>query len=318
MQARVPVLSERIEHRTRPAGVFQQRVAPGVLVNFEADRIVDRAGTGAREALVFDNAHFGRVMMVDGILRSSSADEFVYHEMMSHVPLLAHGRVERVLILGGADFGLAREVLKHRYVRRVVQIESDHQTLELARAHFAAVNATVFEDARFELNTTDGAQFLATTQEHFDVVLADLPEAADMQVSPLSREFFRSARGCLAPGGLFIARICSPFLQPLAFSMGIKRLSAVYPVIASYLVPVPSAIGGPVAIGWASNVLRPDEPSTDVLASRLSNSFISTHYYTPEVHRAAFALPQFLRNTISAATRPDEEERVVRSFPQPG
>lgn len=318
MQARVPVLSERIEHRTRPAGVFQQRVAPGVVVNLEADRIVDRSDAGARETLVFDNAHFGRVMMVDGVLRSSSADEFVYHEMMSHVPLLAHGRVERVLILGGTDSGLAEEVLKHRYVRKVVQVDSDHQTLEMAREHLSGINAPVFEDARFELSPVDSAQYLQTTHEQFDVVLTDLPEAVGMQASPLTREFFRSARGCLAAGGLFIARVCSPFLQPAAFSVVIKRLSAVYPVVASYLVPVPSVIGGPVAIGWASNVLRPDEPSTDVLASRLSNAFINTHYYTPEVHRAAFALPQFLRNTISAATMPHEEERVVRSFPQPG
>ena len=121
MQLRALVMSEHDQIRPSPAGAFAQQVAPGVQLTFEADRIVDRVGSGANEARVIDNAYFGRLLLVDGALRSSSADEFIVHEMMSHVPLLAHGRVERVLIVGGADFGLAEEVLKHRAVRKLVQ-----------------------------------------------------------------------------------------------------------------------------------------------------------------------------------------------------
>jgi len=266
---------------------------------------------------VFDSAHFGRMMMVDGVLRMTSADAFVYHEMMSHVPLLAHGRAERVLIVGGADLGLAEEVLKHRSVRKLVQVESDHETLKLARSHFGGINAPVFGDGRFDLRTIDGAAFLATTEERFDLILADVPDPAGSELSHLTPDFFRSARGCLAPGGVLIARLGAPFLQPLAFSLAIKRLSAVFPKVASYLVPVPSALGGPLAIGWASNFLRRDEPACDVLAARFSDAFISTHYYTPQVHRAAFAMPQFLKNVVSAATRPDEDETVVKLLPKP-
>jgi spermidine synthase len=257
------------------------------------------------------------MLMVDGVLRTSSADEFIYHEMMSHVPLLAHGRAERVLIVGGADFGLAEEVLKHRGVRSLVQVESDHQTLKLARSYLGGINAAVFEDGRFDLRNIDGATFLATTEERFDLILADVPEPAGTEVPLLTQDFFRSARGCLATGGLLIARLGAPFLQPLAFAAAIKRLSAVFPEVAAYLVPVPSALGGPVAIGWASNVLRPDEPARDMLADRFLDAFIVTHYYTPEVHRAAFAMPQFLKNLISVATRPNEDETVVRPLPKP-
>ena len=314
MQTRAQVMSEHDERFPKPVGAFQQQVAPGVRVTYEADRIVDRASNGRRETLLIDNAHFGRLMFVDGALRSSSADEFIYHEMMSHVPILGHGEVERVLIVGGADFGLAEEVLKHRGVRRLVQVDSDQQTQKLARSHFDGVNGPVFEDLRFELIAIAEAQFLTTTDERFDVILVDIPDPIGMEISPLTREFFRAARGCLTPGGLMVSRLVVPFLHPLAFSMAIKRLSAVFPHVTAYLVPMPSSLGGPVAIGWASNVLRPDEPPPEVLASRFAGAFIGTHYYTPEMHRAAFALPQYLRNTITAATRPDEEERVVRPF----
>ena len=139
---RAQVMSEHVESRSRPAGEFSQQVAPGVHVTFEADRIVDRSKNGAHEALVIDSAHFGRLMMVDGALRSSSADEFIYHKMMSHVPLLAHGRAARVLIVGGADFGLAEEVLKHRSVQKLVQVEPDLPVLKLARMQPASLIRT--------------------------------------------------------------------------------------------------------------------------------------------------------------------------------
>jgi len=315
---RAHAISEHDESRTRPAGEFSQQVAPGVHVTFEADRIVDRSRNGAHEALVIDNAHFGRLIMVDGALRASSADEFIQHEMMSHVPLLAHGRVGRVLIVGGADFGLAEEVLKHRSVQKLVQVEPDLPTLKLARQHLGGINAPVFDDPRFELRTVDGAKFVATTEERFDVVLVDIRERAGMTGSRLNQEFFRNARGCLASGGLLIARLGVPFLDPLAFSVSLRGLAAVFPEVSSYLVPVPSLYGGPVAIGWASSVLNPEATTPDVLATRFADAALGTHYYTPEVHRAAFALPQYLRNAVSAATRPCEEEKVVRSLPTAG
>jgi len=300
------------EHPSRPAGAFVQQVAPGVEITFEADRIVGRVENGANETLVIDNAHFGRLLLVGGALRSSSADEFIYHEMMSHLPLLAHGGVERVLIVGGADFGLAEEVLKHRGVRELVQVENDGLTSKLARSSFTGVNAPVFEDVRFELRNIDGAEFLATTDERFDVILVDLPEPVGMNVAHLTQKFFRDARGCLASGGLLITRLGVPFLRPLAFSAAMKRLVAAFPRVSAYLVPVPSTFGGPIAIGWASNVLSPDAPSPEVVAARFADAGIATNYYTPEVHRASFALPQYLKNSIGAATRPDEEPGGIR------
>lgn len=314
MQMRAHVMSEPEARRSRAAGVFEQPIAPGIHVTYEADRIVDRVRNGAGESLVIDNAHFGRLLMVDGALRSSSADEFIYHEMMSHLPLLAHGRAERVLIVGGADFGLAEEVLKHRGVRTLVQVEPDRLTSKLARAYLGGVNAPVFEDSRFELRAIEGAGFLATTDERFDVILVDMPEPGGMRVSGLTREFFRHARGCLAPGGLLITRLGVPFLEPLAFSAAMRHQAAAFPVVSAYLVPMPSTFGGPVAMGWASNSLSPDAPVLEVLAARFADAYLGTHYYTPELHRASFALPQYLRNAISAATRPDEDEKVVKSL----
>jgi spermidine synthase len=286
---------------------FQENVAPGVHVTFEAERLLYQVKSAAHEKLVIENAQFGRMMMIDGTVHLSSADAFIYHEMMCHVPLLAHGQVERVLIVGGGSGGLAAEVLKHRGIRRLVQVESDPQLVRLAGAYFGGMNAAVFGDTRFRLHNDDGAGFVATTDERFDLILVDSADSGGVSPPLLTEAFYRNARGCLKPGGLLVARLGAPFLQALAFPIAMKRLATVFPKVSCYLVPVPSFFGGPLALGWASNVLSSESPEFDVLTERYMAARIDTRYYTPEVHRAAFALPRYLKNAVVAATRPHEE-----------
>jgi len=305
MRDRRIVISEPDQQNA--ARLCEQRVAPGVRVIFEADRVIDNVQNPDHEALVIDNAYFGRMMLIDDAVALSSADEFIYHEMMSHVPLLAHGQVASGLIVGGRDCGLAEEVLKHHGVRSLVQVDADPSIVNLARTYFAGINASVFQDERFQLRDVNGIEFAASTHERFDLILVDVTDPGGTSPSLLTEDFFRTARGCLKRGGLMVARLAIPFLQPLAFSSSMSRLAAVFPLVSAYLVPVPSVFGGPVAIGWASNVLDPGQPAPDVLSARFAGAGIETFYYTPEVHRAAFALPRYIRHAVSAAAKYDQQ-----------
>jgi spermidine synthase len=198
-------------------------------------------------------------------------NDFIRHEMMAHVPMLAHGRVERVLILGGVGGGLAKEVRRHHGVEYVLQVQPE---------------------------VGGGPGFLATTNERFDLILME---------GAFTERDFRDARGSLRAGGLVIARLGAPFLQPLEFSADIRNLSAVFSRVAAYLVPVPGEFGGPVAMGWGSNVSSPDDTVHAVLTARFAAAHIETRYYTPEVHRASFALPRFVDALVNAATCPRDE-----------
>jgi spermidine synthase len=218
-----------------------------------------------------------------------SQNEFIRHEMMSHVPILAHGRIERVLVLGGAGLGLADRVLEHRGVQSVVQVQPGFRA-----------DAGLPGDDRLRHESANGAAYLAATTERFDLILMD-------SSAWFTEDMFRDARSCLRAGGVVIARLGAPFLQPRAFSADMRNLSNVFSRVTAYLVPVPGTFGGPVALGWGSSVLSPDAVAEDDLAARFADARIDTRYYTPEVHRAAFALPRFVERLVAAATCPRVE-----------
>jgi spermidine synthase len=285
---------------------FETRVAPGVRVAFAAERVLYQVKSAAHEKLVIQNPQFGRMMMIDGIVQLNSADQFIHQEMLSHVPLLTHGRVERVLILGGGGSALAEEVLKHGGVRRVLQVESDPHVVRITRTYFDGANVTADRDARFQIRIADAAKFVSATNERFDVILLDIRKPRGARGPMFGDSFYRSARGCLRSGGLLVAQLGVPFLQQASFAASIGRLAALFPIVSCYLVPVPSVFGGPLALGWASSTLSPHSIGADELATRFAAANIGTRYYTPEIHRAAFVLPRYVQEAVDTATRPEQ------------
>lgn len=280
-----------------------ERVAHGVTTTFEATRVLREVRGTEGHKVFFDNAQFGRMLMLDHAVQVTSGDEFVYHEMMSHVPLFAHPDPQSVLIIGGGDGGLAEEVLKHRSVKHLAQVEIDPEVVQLSRVYFPAMNDSIFDDPRFSLLIADGAEFVARTDQHFDVIFVDSTDPQAASVPLFTPEFYRNARGVLNPGGVLVAQLGIPFLNLAAFASGMRNLAGVFSETSCYLVPIPSLLGGPLAFGWGSEALPATSTSLDVLRARFESQKIATRYYTPEVHAAAFALPRYLQETLVEALR---------------
>src|SRR5690606_2653386 len=221
--------------------------------------------------------------------------------MMAHVPLLAHGAAQDVLIIGGGDCGLAEEVLKHSSVRRVVQIEIDPAVIELAKAHFGEINARAFADPRFELRIGDGAAFASERGERFDVVLVDSTDPVGPGVVLFTREFYAGLRARLNPGGILVTQNGVPFLQGQEFADAFRNLAATFRHVACYVICVPTYFGGHLTLGWSSDDAPPLAIPTETLEARFAAAGLETRYYSPRHHRAAFHVPRYIEEALESA-----------------
>lgn len=270
-----------------------------VSLTFEVEEILHEETTGHHRLELVRNARFGTVLLLDGAVQVTSADEFMYHEMLAHVPLAAHSAPSEVLIIGGGDCGLAEEVLKHERVRALTQVEIDASVLDFARRHFSAFNAPVFDDPRFRVEIADGAAFAAETDRRFDVVLIDSTDPMGAGAALFTETFYRDLRRCLRPGGIAVTQGGAPFMQEDEFMTAMRALSSAFAETACYLVAVPTYFGGHLALGWASD----DAGALDVPVATLEarTAGIETRYYTPRHHHAAFVLPRYIETLLDRA-----------------
>ncbi|EFO31855.1 spermidine synthase [Roseibium sp. TrichSKD4] len=277
---------------------FNETLHPGVQVSYSCDEILYQEKTEHQDLVLFSNPVFGKVLMLDGITQVTTADEFIYHEMMSHVPLMAHGNARNVLIVGGGDCGLAEEVLKHTSVETLAQVEIDRSVVDFSKEHFADFNTRVLDDPRFELVIADGMKFMAETDRSFDVVIVDSTDPQGPGAVLFSEEFYRNVHRCLTPGGILVTQNGVPFLQRGELVTSVQRFSRIYKDAAAYIAAIPTYFGGHMALGWATDNTDLRSTPVSVLTERFEAAAIETRYYTPEVHAAAFALPRFILDAV--------------------
>lgn len=279
---------------------FDETLYPAVHVSFKASRILHRDQTEHQDLVLFENPMFGRMLMLDGITQLTLADEFVYHEMMAHVPILAHGAVRSVLIVGGGDGGVAREALRHAGVERVVQVEIDAGVVEFAKKHLPEVSAGAFDDPRFELVIADGAKYVAETEDRFDVVLVDSTDPVGPGAILFTAEFYAACHGVLTPGGVLVTQNGVPFTQGDELRQSCRRFRQSFADAYAYRATIPTYVLGEMALGWATD--NPDlrRVPVDVLESRYRAAGLEgvTRYYAPDVHIGAFALPPYIRTIV--------------------
>ncbi|MER8377481.1 polyamine aminopropyltransferase [Mesorhizobium sp. M1406] len=273
----------------------------GIRVSFEAERTLHEDVTSHHRMELIENRVFGKVLLLDGAVQVTSADEFMYHEMMAHVPILAHDDPRDVLIVGGGDCGLAEEVLKHRRVRSLTQVEIDPNVLDFSHKHFGEFNASVFRDERFQIEIADGAAFVRETMARFDVILVDSTDPVGPGAALFTPAFYRDLHRCLRPDGIAVTQSGVPFLQKEDFVASIRGLGAAFDVATCYIVAVPTYFGGHLALGWASDTASLLEVDPDILRERAAG--LATRYYTPAIHRASFVLPGYIAEAVEQADR---------------
>jgi spermidine synthase len=251
---------------------------------------------------IFDTVANGRVMALDDIIQITTRDESAYAEMLTHLPMLEHGRAERVMIVGGGDLSIADEALKHKSVKEVVLVDIDGRVVELSRELFGAFNAKAFADKRLKIEIADAFEYLGREESkgRFDLIVADRPDPVGPGVALFGETFYERVRRALKPGGYATFQTGVPFYQPWEITDALKELDEFFPVSGLYLTVVPTYIGGHMALSWACAGKRPLGTPAGIksAARRFKAANLKTDYYNPAVHAAAFALPEWIRRLV--------------------
>ncbi|MDR9753837.1 polyamine aminopropyltransferase [Pseudomonas sp. SZMC_28357] len=284
---------------TTPTGEYLETLYEGYGQRFRMAKLLHEVRTDHQHLVIFENPVMGRVMALDGVIQTTEADEYIYHEMLTHVPILAHGSAKRVLIIGGGDGGMLREVAKHGGVEHITMVEIDGTVVDMCKEFLPNHSKGAFDDPRLNLVIDDGMRFVATTTEKFDVIISDSTDPIGPGEVLFSENFYQACRRCLNEGGILVTQNGTPFMQLGEVQTTAGRLRSLFPDWHFYQAAVPTYIGGAMTFAWGATNPAYRNLSREVLRQRFIGSGIVTRYYNPEIHIGAFALPQYVLQAIN-------------------
>ncbi|HSK41275.1 MAG TPA: polyamine aminopropyltransferase [Arenibaculum sp.] len=283
----------------KPPEWFEETLHPDLGQRFRMERILFRERTALQDLVIFENPVLGRMLALDGVVQTAEGDEFIYHEMLTHVPILAHGAARRILVIGGGDGGMLRRCLEHPGVERVTMVEIDRGVVDLCREYLPSIGGAAFDDPRTDLVIADGCRYVAETADRFDVVIVDSTDPHGPGEALFTSAFYAGCKRCLTPGGVLVTQNGVPFFQPDELVDTWRMRKALFADSWFYAAPVPSYYGGFMAFGWATDDEGLRGLAAADIAPRMAAAGLRPRYYTPEIHAGSFALPQYVLSLMA-------------------
>jgi spermidine synthase len=248
--------------------------------------------TEFQDLAMIDTVEFGRMLVLDGCVMTTIRDEYVYHEMISHIALSAHPNPERVLVVGGGDGGVIREIIKHPTVKQAVLAEIDGRVIDVSREYLPEI-ACALDDPRVDVRVIDGIAHVQENPNTYDVIIVDSTDPIGPAVGLFAREFYESIARALKPDGIFVAQTESPFLNGELITRVHGDIAAIFGITRLYLAAIPTYPSGL----WSFTIGSKRHDPT-VIADPARTAALTTRYYTPELQQAAFALPRFVADLL--------------------
>ncbi|MCM3130894.1 polyamine aminopropyltransferase [Paenibacillus provencensis] len=234
---------------------------------------------------------FGNMLLLDGMVMTTEKDEFVYHEMVAHPVLYTHPNPEYVLVVGGGDGGVIREVLKHPQVKKAVLVDIDGKVIEYSKTYLPSI-AGKLEDARVEVLVGDGFMHIHDHKDAYDVIMVDSTEPVGPAANLFTRGFYQGIYEALKEDGIFVAQTDNPWFKADLIQSVNKDVKEVFPIVRVYGANIPTYPSGLWTFTMGSKKYDPLEVDESAIPE------IDTKYYTPRLHKAAFMLPKFVEDLI--------------------
>ena len=283
-------------------------IAPGVLTEYLTDdwafflkssRQFEKFKSPHQAIEVHDTAQFGKLFRLDGHFMTSEKDEFFYHENLVHVPAITHPQPVTALIVGGGDGGSAEELLKHSSIKSVTLCEIDLAVVDISRKYLQRVHNGAFDDPRLTLKIEDGFAFVRNATDQYDLIVLDLTDAGGPSAALYTQDFYRACAARLGPTGAMSLHIASPIAHPERVRETLASLRGAFAIVTPYLTSVP-LYGGLWMMACCSASLDPKGMSILDVDRRIAQRGIrKLQYYNGDMHRAALALPNFVRALVT-------------------
>lgn len=260
-------------------------------ITMRVNRTLHTEQTDFQKLEMIETEEWGNMLLLDDMVMTSERDEFVYHEMVAHVPLFTHPNPENVLVVGGGDGGVIREVLKHPSVKKATLVDIDGKVIEYSKKYLPSI-AGMLNDARVDVQVDDGFMHIAKSDNQYDVIMVDSTEPVGPAVQLFSKGFYAGISKALKEDGIFVAQTDNPWFKADLIQTVYRDVSEIFPITRLYTANIPTYPSGL----WTFMLGSKQHDPLQVNETRFHD--IETKYYTKELHRAAFVLPKFVGDLL--------------------
>lgn len=275
---------------------YTEKHTPHVNFSIKVDRQLYSGKSEFQRIDIFDSAEFGRFLTLDGYMMLTEKDEFIYHEMIAHVPMAVNGAIQKVLVIGGGDGGTCRELLRYPTITSIDLVEIDELVVEVCKKYLSQT-AGCFSDPRIHFHFEDGLKFIRHCENMYDLIIVDSTDPFGPGEGLFTKEFYGNCYKALKEDGIMVNQHESPFYKEDAYAMqrAHKRIVESFPISRVYQAHIPTYPSGHWLFGFASKKYHPVK---DLKAVQWNALGMKTRYYNVQLHAGAFALPNYVEEMM--------------------
>ena len=275
---------------------FTEKHTETVHFSIEVDKVLYEGQSKYQKIGVYESKEWGRFFSLDGYLMVTEKDEFIYHEMIVHVPMAVNPKINNVLVIGAGDGGTIRELCRYSSLESIDMVEIDEEVVTISKRYFPTLN-TGFDDPRVHLYFEDGVKFVQNADKHYDLIIIDSTDPFSVGEGLFTQSFYENCRSILSTNGILVNQHESPFYPhyQAAMKKAHQRLKETFPIAEVYQAFIPSYASGHWLFGFASNTLN---PISDHQSEIWESYGLKTRYYNSKLHEASFVLPNYVQKAL--------------------
>ena len=275
---------------------FSERHTPNVKLSIKVEKQLYSGQSNYQRIDIYESKEFGRFLTLDGFMMLTEKDEFIYHEMITHVPMMVHPNPEHVLIIGAGDGGAVRELVKYENVKQIDLVEIDEMVVDVCRKYLPKT-ACALDDPRLQIHYEDGLKYIRSCEDQYDLIIVDSTDPFGPGEGLFTREFYGSCYKALRKDGIMVNQHESPFYQEdvAAMQRAHKRIVESFPISYVYQAHIPTYPSGHWLFGFASKKYHPVD---DLKREAFKDAKLHARYYNPNLHVGAFSLPTYVEELL--------------------